>query len=261
VTYAVVCTVAFVVSLLSFFSGFGLGTLLLPVFALFFPIPTAVAATAVVHLASNVFKLALVGRQADAGVVVRFALPAAAAAIVGASVLGLLAGIPPLASYDLGGQRHEVTAVKATVSALMLVFALVEVVPGSRRLAVGRRWLVPGGVLSGFFGGLSGHQGALRSVFLVNAGLDERAFVGTSVVAAVLVDVARLSVYGTGSTGVHLLGHAAGLPRLVGAATLAAFLGSIAGARLLGTVTMRGIRLLVAGLLIVVAVGLGSGLV
>jgi len=38
-------------------SGFGLGTLLLPVFALFFPLPVAIAATALVHLANNFFKL------------------------------------------------------------------------------------------------------------------------------------------------------------------------------------------------------------
>ena len=259
-SYALVCAVAFVVSLLSFFSGFGLGTLLLPAFALFFPIPTAVAATAVVHLATNLFKLGLVGRHADAGVVVRFAVPAAAAAIVGASVLGLLSGMPALGSYELAGRRHEVTAAKAVVAALMLLFALVELAPRSRRVALDRRWLFFGGLLSGFFGGLSGHQGALRSIFLVNAGLDERAFVATSVVAAVVVDVARLAVYGAGSTGLGLLARDAGLARLVGAASLAAFLGSVVGARLLGAVTMTGIRVIVAALLAVVAIGLGSGL-
>ena len=41
--------------------------------------PVAVAATAVVHLANNLFKLVLVGWKAGWTVVVRFALPAAAA--------------------------------------------------------------------------------------------------------------------------------------------------------------------------------------
>ena len=69
--YVVVCAVALVVSALTLFSGFGLGTLLMPAFALFFPVPVAIAATAVVHLANNVFKVALVGRRADWSVVVR----------------------------------------------------------------------------------------------------------------------------------------------------------------------------------------------
>ena len=50
---------------MALYSGFGLGTLLMPVFALFFPVPVAVASTAVVHLASNLFRLAFTGRQAD----------------------------------------------------------------------------------------------------------------------------------------------------------------------------------------------------
>ena len=37
----------------------------MPVFALFFPVPLAIAATAVVHLANNVFKLCLMARAVD----------------------------------------------------------------------------------------------------------------------------------------------------------------------------------------------------
>ena len=70
-SYLIVCTVALVASALTFFSGFGLGTLLLPTFALFFPIDHAVALTAVVHFLNSLFKLALAGRHADRRVVLR----------------------------------------------------------------------------------------------------------------------------------------------------------------------------------------------
>ena len=62
--YALVAGVAVFVAGLTLFSGFGLGTLLMPAFALFLPVPVALAATAVVHLANNLFKLALVGWKA-----------------------------------------------------------------------------------------------------------------------------------------------------------------------------------------------------
>jgi uncharacterized membrane protein YfcA len=261
VTYALICTVALVVSTLTLFSGFGLGTLLMPAFALFFPVPMAVAATAVVHLANNAFKVLLVGRRADLGVVARFALPAAVAAMAGAAVLALFADVAPLATHTLGGQRHEVTLVKLTVAVLMLGFALLELLPRFHTLAFDRRYLALGGVLSGFFGGLSGHQGALRSAFLVSAGLERDAFVGTSVVSAVVVDVARLLVYGVGFRAAHSVRLAPGLGSLVGAATLAAFVGSFLAARLLPTVTMRSIRLTVAVMLAAVALGLATGLV
>ena len=45
--YVIVCSSALVIALLTLFSGFGLGTLLMPAFALFFPVEVAVAATAV----------------------------------------------------------------------------------------------------------------------------------------------------------------------------------------------------------------------
>jgi len=60
VQYVVLCLAALAVSGLTLFSGFGLGTLLMPVFAIFFPIEIAIAMTAIVHLANNIFKLALV---------------------------------------------------------------------------------------------------------------------------------------------------------------------------------------------------------
>jgi hypothetical protein len=47
---------ALLASGLTFFSGFGLGTILMPVFALFVPVPLAVAATAVVHFANNLYR-------------------------------------------------------------------------------------------------------------------------------------------------------------------------------------------------------------
>ncbi|HNB58476.1 MAG TPA: sulfite exporter TauE/SafE family protein, partial [bacterium] len=47
--FLLIAIAAFTASALTFFSGFGLGTILMPVFALFFPVHTAVALTAVVH--------------------------------------------------------------------------------------------------------------------------------------------------------------------------------------------------------------------
>ena len=60
---------------LTMLSGFGLGTILMPVFALFFPLPLAIAATAVVHFANNLLKFGLIARQADWPVVAKFSMP------------------------------------------------------------------------------------------------------------------------------------------------------------------------------------------
>ena len=246
---------------LTLYSGFGLGTLLLPVFALFFPVEVAVFATAVVHGANNVFKVALMGRFAHRDTVLRFGIPAVLAAIAGAWLLGQFAGLEPLAEYRLGGRQALVTPLKLVLGLLMLAFALFELAPRLRDLRFHRQHLVAGGLLSGFFGGLSGHQGALRSAFLAKTVPDAQSFVGTSAVIGLLVDVTRLASYA-------LLFQAAGLalawPReagsLVATGCLAAFAGVLLGKRFLHKVTIGSVQVLTGALLTVVALGLGAGL-
>jgi len=254
-TYLVVCTVALVASGLTFVSGFGLGTLLLPAFALFVPVEQAVALTAVVHFLNGLFKLALVGRHADRGVVLRFGLPAVAAAFGGAWVLVWLAGVGPVFTYTALGRDVAVVPVKLVVGLLLLAFALVEVVPGVRDRSFGPRFLPLGGVLSGFFGGLSGMQGALRSAFLARAGLAKEAFVATGVVVACLIDFTRLGVYAAALAAAgDRLDYA-----LLAAVVASAFAGAALGNRYLKKLTMAGVQRVVAAMLFVVALGLIAG--
>ena len=260
IAYIVVCLVALFVSGLTLFSGFGLGTLLMPAFALFFPVPTAIAATAVVHLGNNLFKLTLVGRKANWPVVARFALPAAAAALVGAALLNVLAKQPPLWSYQLGEHRHEIALIGLVIGALITSFAVIDLLPHFRRLTFDRRYLPLGGMISGFFGGLSGLQGALRAAFLINAGLDTESFIGTSTVSAIIVDVARLLVYGLGFYAGSLTLITPDMRGLILAATLAAFVGSFVGTRLIKKITLHTIQIIVGGMLIIVGAGIASGL-
>jgi uncharacterized protein len=259
VEYLIICTVAILVSGLTLFSGFGLGTLLMPAFALFFPIPVAIGATAVVHLANNIFKVILVGRKADWSVVIRFALPGAIAAVLGATLLVTFADLPPVHAYTLGEQVREITLVKLIIGVLIVLFALFELLPAFNDLAFERKYLPLGGFLSGFFGGLSGNQGALRSAFLIKAGLSKEAFIGTGTVSSAIVDITRLLVYGAGFYAIKFEGIQE-VQGLVIAATLAAFLGAFLGKQLIKKVTLRGLQIFVAVMLILVGAGMASGL-
>lgn len=246
-----VLAVALVASALTLFSGFGLGTLLLPAFALVFPLEVAVAATAIVHLTNNIWKGTLFRGDADWGIVLRFGVPALLAAFLGA---WLLLRIPSTVLATHGVGQGDVTVLGVLLGSLIVLFALFDLVPGLKDWSVDRRHLMAGGALSGFFGGLSGHQGALRSVFLTKTGLDATRFVATGTFCAVLVDVARLVIYGVG-----------GLPPtswgLVAAACLVAFLGAYLGKRLLGKVTIAQVRSVVGVMLLAVGGLLIAGVV
>lgn len=253
--YIVICTVAFLASGLTFFSGFGLGTLLLPTFAVFFAVEHAVALTAIVHFLNGVFKLFLVWRHIDKSVVLRFGLLAIAGAFAGAATLLWMTKAPALYSYDLFGRTFDVTAPKMVIGILLLLFGCAEISPAFRRISVPARYMPVGGLLSGFFGGLAGMQGALRSAFLVKAGLTKEAYVATGAAIAFLIDVSRLTVYaGLIRDEQEAINHT-----LLGAAVLAAFLGATLGNRLLPKVKMAGIQTVVAVMLFLVGMGLISG--
>ncbi|MGE3841220.1 MAG: TSUP family transporter [Vicinamibacterales bacterium] len=255
-----ICVAAFVASALTFVSGFGLGTLLTPVFAIFFPLQIAIAATAVVHLANNLFKLVLTGRSADWRIAARFGVPATIGALVGAGALVASSGLPALAQYEWAGEIRRVTFVKVIVGALIVAFALLESNRRFRSVQVPVRYLQWGGALAGFFGGLSGIQGALRSAFLIKAGLEKDAYVATGVVCAVLVDVARLVVYG-GSQMLTLVDTASSdIAAAAMAAVVCAFAGALVGARLLKDLTLRSVRVAVSIMLVGFGLALATGL-
>lgn len=257
-SYILICSAALLASCLTLFSGFGLGTLLLPVFALFFPLPIAVASTAVVHLANNLFKFALMGKSADWRVVARFGVPAIIGALIGAWLLNIVADAAPLHVYTIGTRTCTITPVKLLLGSIIALFAILELKPGSGTWSLPPRVMPIGGWVSGFFGGLSGHQGALRSAFLLRAGLSKDAFIATGVVCAVFIDVARLGVYGFAyyTSQFDAIG---GIWTLVLAACAAAFVGSFVGARLVRKTTMRTIRLAVGVMLLLLAGALVSG--
>ena len=258
--YVVISITALFVASLTLFSGFGLGTILMPAFALFFPLPVAIAATAVVHLANNIFKIVLVGRDADWGVVLRFALTAALAAILGAWLLGQLSGIPAVTSYHIGERANDVTLIKLVIGVLIIGFALFDLIPKLQKLAFERKFLPLGGILSGFFGGLSGNQGAMRSAFLLKSGLDTKAFVGTNAVCGFTVDIVRLVVYSATFYTANFAQISGDIWKLVLLAIIFAFIGSFVGSRLVKKVTLHTVQYVVGVMLLIVGVGLATGL-
>jgi uncharacterized membrane protein YfcA len=261
-SYVIICTVALVVSGLTLFSGFGLGTLLMPAFTLFFPVEIAIAATAVVHLANNIFKVVLIGKKADMGIVLRFALPAAFTAMLGALLLNYISSVQSIVQFTLAGWAVNLTPVKLVIAVLIMIFALFELIPGLGKFSFEPQFIPLGGMASGFFGGLSGHQGALRTAFLLRAKLPKEVFIGTMVVSAVIVDISRLAVYGATffSRDFEILKSQGGL-QLVLAGCLAAFLGAFIGSRILKKITMQAIQSIVGIMLFLLAIAMGVGLI
>ena len=258
--FVVIGLVAFLASGLTLYSGFGLGTVLLPAFALFFPAPVAVAATGVVHLLNGLFKGGLLWRRADWGVALRFGLPAVPAAIAGAWLLGRLGAGDTLFSWSLAGHSFGPTPAALVVGLVMITLGLLELQPWFQRLAAPPSAATVGGLATGFLGGLTGQQGALRSMFLLRFGLDPARFIATGVMIAVLIDLSRLPVYAlTVGSAAGTLDTRQGL--LVGWAVLCAFAGAWGAVRWLKKVTIGLVRGVVAAAMLAIGAALVAGLI
>jgi uncharacterized protein len=255
----IIALTSFLIAGLTFFSGFGLGTLLLPVFTLFLPVQVAVAATAVVHLGNNLFKAGLVGKYVDRPTLLRFGLPAILFALVGAAMLGWLNERDSLVwSYIVNGYLFEVTTLKLLIGLLILGFAAMELNPVTGHWQIPQGWLSVGGALSGFFGGLSGHQGAFRSVFLIRMGLGKEGFVALSAVTAVFVDIARLAVYGLNFYGeqFHDINQYADMVTIAIAAAMA---GTYVGKKFLAGISLKNLHQFIGVLLMLFGLSMVLG--
>lgn len=259
--YLTVFLASILASCLTLYSGFGLGTLLLPIYSLFFPIEVAIGATAIVHAANNAFKMAVVGRYADKTLLVRFGIPAILAAFAGAAMLGYFSHFAEIARYSLGSREAVITPVKLAIAVLMFSFSLFELLPNLRKLKFDRKYLVIGGLLSGFFGGFSGHQGALRSAFLVKVGISTEAFAGTNAAIGFMVDMVRITTYAALflATGSYHFADAGQWPLIV-TGIAAAFSGVIIGRRYLHKITMKTVQTITGIFLLGIAIALGSGI-
>ena len=254
--YILIGTVTFLGACLTLFSGFGLGTLLMPVFGIFFPIELAIALTAVVHFSNNLIKLGFYYRQLDWSIIVRFGIPSVIAAIAGAFLLNFLSDQKPIYTYMVYSHAFSITPIKLTISFLLMIFSMIELIPRLSDIRFDKKFMPVGGFLSGFFGGLSGNQGALRSAFLIRAEPTKEMFIGTGVVIACFVDITRLSVYSERIIGT--IDNSDILLLIV--AVSCAFAGVYSGSRLIKKITIKTLQSLVAVMLLIFSILLGSGI-
>jgi uncharacterized membrane protein YfcA len=160
-------------------AGFGIGTVLTPVFALRADMRLAVAAVAVPHLIATTLRLWMMRRHIDWRIVRTFGIMSAAGGLAGALLQQRLRG--PGLLLVFGG---------------LLVFAGVTGLTGvMERVRLGRTSAWIAGLLSGVFGGLVGNQGGIRSAALLGFDVKPSAFVASATAAALMVDLARMPVY------------------------------------------------------------------
>ena len=248
--------VSFGASWLTFFSGFGLGTLLTPVFYFIFQdVVIAIAGTAIVHFLNNVFKFLLMRRSVNWKILLPFGAAAIPTAFLGAYLITEFdKNDIMIATYELYDRSFSVYLLNVIYAVILIAFALIELIP-KWSLSFSKQSLWVGGAISGFFGGLSGHQGALRTAFLVKYKLEKEVFLATGIAVAMIVDVVRLTVYSQ-KYKLHTLQDSW---QYVIIALSAALLGAITGKLLLKKMKMKFLTNFISIVMIAFGLALSAG--
>jgi uncharacterized protein len=192
--------------------GFGIGSLLTPLLAVRLGTKTAVALVTLPHAAATAVRCWRLRAHVDRTVLVRFGLLSAAGALAGALIYTRLG--PGALTRVLGG--------------LLLLTAVAQFTGWSSRWQPHGPVVALFGLASGFFGGIAGNQGGLRSAAMTAFGLPPLGFVATATATGLLVDAARTPVYLWHS---GLLLRRLWVPIIV--ATVGVLIGTIAGERML----------------------------
>ena len=160
-------------------AGFGIGSVLTPLFAVRVGTQLAVATVSIPHLFATALRFwrlrAHVNRRALGSV-------------------GLTSAVGGLA----GALLHTYSSNRslAIVFGVLLLFVGVSELTGlARRMRFGGPVAWIAGAISGVFGGLVGNQGGIRSAALLGFDLDRQAFVATATAIGLVVDGARMPVY------------------------------------------------------------------
>jgi uncharacterized membrane protein YfcA len=214
-------------------AGFGIGSLLTPAVAALTGTKLAVALVSIPHAIGTSIRFWRFRRDIDWKVVRSFGVTSAAGGVTGA-----------------------VLNVWATSRALELVFGALLVLAGTSQLTgYAKRWRLrgalawAGGALSGFFGGLVGNQGGIRTAAMLGFDVDKRQFIATTTAVALLIDMARVPVYAvTEATAI------AQMWPTIAIATIGVIVGTLAGERLLTRVPEQRFRVVVGALLMALGV-------
>ena len=216
-------------------SGFGIGSLLTPLLLLWYPAHWAVALVAIPHAIASVIRWIRLRHEVDRRVFVQFGIASAVGGLAGALLQASLRSV----------------LLTAVLGVLMLVAGLTEIVRRPIPLPEGRGARLVAGTLSGFFGGLVGNQGGIRSAALLGFGLTPKQLVATATASAVLVDLARLPVYLVKRGDVL----AAEMP-LILTASVGVVIGTFVGVPLLGRIPTKAYRPMVGLLLVLLGLSL-----
>jgi len=174
-----VTLLAFLANIVGTVSGFGVSTIMTPILIFFLPFPETILLVCIIHWFHDVWKMGFFWRGIDWKLFMYFGVPTIVATFLGALLVS-----------------KEQSDLLSALLGLFLIGSVV-IMYLMPYLKIQYNWISStiGGLLSGFFAGIFGIRGAVRSVFLAAFDLRKATFIGTTGAISLLLDSTRFVTY------------------------------------------------------------------
>ncbi|MEY4987110.1 MAG: hypothetical protein RL567_889 [Bacteroidota bacterium] len=209
-------------------SGFGSSILFVPLASLVLDFKVVLGITAVFHVFSNLSKIYLFQSGIDKKITLKLGIPAVLFVTLGAWLTNYI----PQKEIELG------------MNFIIFSIALYMMSGHHKRIKESNTNLYLGGTLSGFFAGLIGTGGAIRGITLAAFNLEKDAFIATSAIIDMGVDVSRAGVYI--ASGYFQREHIIMIPFLI----IISIAGSYLGKRILKYIPEKTFQYIVLGVIL-----------
>jgi len=198
----------FIASMFGTFTGFGISTVLIPLFILFFPPQVTLLMVGIIHWFNNVWRITLFRKGLVYRLVLYFGVPGVLLSFMGAR---LSVEIPQ-------------TILTRAIGVVIILYVLFTYVKEDFKVKADKKNAFLGGSLYGFSSGISGIGGEIRSMFLLAYKLPKSVYIATTGAISLTVDTTRIITYVYGGARLStLLLYAA--PILIAGTLIGAYFG------------------------------------
>lgn len=170
---------ALIAEILGTVGGFGSSLFFVPIAGFFFEFHVALAVTGLFHITSNISKVVLFHRGISKRIVLYLGIASVLAVLVGAFL----------------STRLDAKSLELFLGFFLIALSVGFLLKPSFMLKANKSSLIWSGLSSGFAAGLLGTGGAIRGLALSSFALGKDAFVSTSALIDLGVDLSRTGVY------------------------------------------------------------------
>ena len=214
-------------------TGFGTSTILIPILLLYLPLPETLLVVGVIHFSGDIWKMIMFRKGFDWKLILTFGITGIAASFLGAQIV-----------FSTSAET-----LLRVLGAFMLAYTIFLVFNPGFKIPKKNSTAITGGGLSGFFAGIFGVGGALRTLFLSAFDLPKAIFVATTGAIAFLIDFTRITTYlvnGVRLNDMYFWGFLAFIP--------ASFAGTALAKKVVDRIPQKWFRVVVAAFLFVMGI-------